>query len=173
MTAMPILPTVLAGAPGNQDKSTFCLRPETIIIHVKPQERVLVYDREGRLISMTREGCTYWRGLDNRVLHKAHVEVAGGPTRVRRLLPPEEAQRVLMEAYAALRWAARAWQQGRLFLLQGPGGEIDEIFTRTLSFNPARLSAEAARYHLVSRPVPILPPDQYRSLVPQATLCCS
>jgi hypothetical protein len=146
---------------------------------VKPQERVLVYDREGRLISMTREGGSYWRGLDNRVMEKAHVGTGKGPARVHRLLPPDEARGVLEEAYAALQWAARARQRGRLFLLQGPGlakprpGEIDEIFTRTLSFNPARLFEEAARFHLVYRPVPILPPDQYRSLVLQATLGCS
>lgn len=178
MVAMPILPTALAGAPGNQDKSTVCLRPETIILHLKPTGAVLVYDREGRLVNMTREGHAYWRGLDNRVMEKAHAETGRGPTRVHRLLSPDEARGVLEEAYVALRWAAQARQKGRLFLLQGPGldkprpGEIEEAFERCLSFTPPRLVEQAARFHQVYSPVPILPPDQYRSLVLQATLGC-
>ncbi len=178
MTAMPILPTALAGAPGNQDKSTCCLRPETMILHLKPAGAVLVYDREGRLVSMMREGCFYWRGLDNRVMEKARVEAGKGPTRVHRILAPDEARSVLEEAYAVLQWAAQARQNGRLFLLQGPGlakprpGEIEEAFERIVSFTPARLVEQAKRFHQVYTPVPILPPDQYRSLVLQATRGC-
>ena len=178
MVAMPILPTALAGALGNQDKSTFCLRPETIVMYLKPTGAVLVYDREGRLVSMTRGGRWYWRGLDNRVMEKAHLETDKGPTRVHRILAPDEARSVLEEAYAEVRWAAQARQKGKVFLLQGPGlakpqtGEIDEAFTRILSFTPTRLVEQATRFHLVYSPVPILPPDQYRSLVLQATLGC-
>ncbi len=178
MTAMPILPTALAGAPGNEDKSTLCLRPETIILHLKPKGIVLVYDREGRLISLVRGGRFYWRGLDNRVLQKAHVETARGPTRVHRLLPPDEARRVLRGSYAAVKWAVHVWQKGGLFLLQGPGlarprsGEIEEAFERCLACTPARLDEDAGRFRLVYHPVPILPPDQYRSLVLQATIGC-
>jgi hypothetical protein len=178
VAAMPILPTALAGAQGNQDKSTFCLRPETIVMHLKPTGAVLAYDREGRLVSMTRGGRCYWRGLDNRIMEKAHMQAGKGPTRVHRILTSDEARSVLEEAYAEVRWAAQAREKGRLFLLQGPGlakprpGEIDEAFTRSLSFTPTRLVEQATRFHLVYSPVPILPPDQYRSLVLQATLGC-
>jgi radical SAM superfamily enzyme YgiQ (UPF0313 family) len=147
-------------------------------MHVKPMEAVLVYDREGRVVSMAREGRFYWRGLDNRVMEKAHLQTGKGPTRVHRLLPADEARGVLEEAYAAMQWAARARQKGRLFLLQGPGlekprtGEIEEAFERSLSYTPARLFEQAAQFRMVYQPVPLLPPDQYRSLVLQATLGC-
>lgn len=178
MTPPPTLPTALAGAPENQDKSTLCLRPETVILHLKPMGAVLVYDRGGRLVCLAWEGRLCWRGLDNRVLQKVHVETVTGPARVHRLLPPDEARKVLDAAYAGLTWAAEAWEEGRLFLLEGPGlakphpGEVGTALERCLSFTPARLGEDAAQFRRVYHPVPILPPDQYRSLVLQATLGC-
>lgn len=175
---MPTLPTALAGAPENRDKSTLCLRPETLILHLKPMDAVLVYDRAGRLVCLTWQGRLYWRGLDNRVLEKAHVEADLGRARVRRLLPPDEARTVLGTAYTALTWAVQAWQEGRLFLLEGPGlakphpGEVEDAVDRCRSLTPARLGEDAVRFRRVYHPVPILPPDQYRSLVVQATLGC-
>lgn len=175
---MPTLPTACAGAPGNREKSTLCLRPEAMSLYLKPMRVVLGYDRAGRPVSLVREGRLYWRGLDNRVLEKAHVETDRGPVNVRRLLRPDQAYRLLEEAYGALTWAAQAWREGKLFLLEGPGlprpqpGEIEEAFERCLAFTPARLGEEAARFHRVYSPVPILPPDQYRSLVLQATVGC-
>lgn len=178
MRAMPTLSTALAGASEHQHKSTLCLRPETVILHLKPMGAVLVYDRAGRLVCRAWKGRLCWRGLDNRVLEKAHVEADTGPARVHRLLPPDEAREVLDAAYAGLTWAAEAREEGRLFLLEGPGlakpqsGEVEKALERCLSFTPARLGEDAARFRRVYHPVPILPPDQYRSLVLQATLGC-
>jgi hypothetical protein len=177
VAAMPILPTALAGALGNQDKSTFCLRSETIVMYLKPTGAVLVYDREGRLVSMTRGGRCYWRGLDNRVMKRTWRQA-----RVRRgftgssppMRPAACWKRHMLRCDGPLRPGRREGSSS----FQGPGlakprpGEIDEAFTRTLSFTPTRLVEQATRFHLVYSPVPILPPDQYRSLVLQATLGC-
>ncbi|MFQ5657264.1 MAG: radical SAM protein [Candidatus Methylomirabilales bacterium] len=175
---MPTLPTALAGASEHRGKSTLCLRPEAMTLSLKPQGMVLAYDRAGRLVSLAHERCLYWRGLDNRVLGKTRIKGPEGTVRVRRILAPDDAHRVLEEAYTALLWAVQAWHEGRLFLLEGPGlarpqaGGVEEAFERCLHFTPARLDEDGRWFHRVYHRVPILPPDQYRALVLQATLGC-
>src|SRR5690606_30427165 len=83
--------------------------------------------------------------------------------RQRQRLTPEEAKAVFAEAYQA---AAGIYPQA--------GPEIRKrLDEEILRWTPERLLAEKERFDQVYRPISILPPDQYLSIVLQATEGCT
>lgn len=119
---------------------------------------VLSFDREGRLFSYFKDGLTYRRGLDSTVEARWRRS-----SRQRRRLSPGEAVRLFAEAYAiaeACLPRAEPAVQRRL---------EEEI----LRWTPERLLQERERFAAVYRPISILPPDQYLSIVLQATEGCT
>ncbi len=125
------------------------------------------FDRAARLLALFRDGRSYQRTLDHRVLGR--LSGRNGPRR--RELPPEEALTLLERSFASLE-ALRA-ALPRLSLSAGDFRLLADALDRVLAFGPERLAADGATFRRLYKPVSILPPDQYLALVLQATQGCS
>ncbi|MCX7706733.1 MAG: radical SAM protein [Anaerolineae bacterium] len=132
------------------------IRSQAINLLVNDEAPSYSFDLAGRLIGAFVDGVNYRRGLDNRVLCKWR---SADGIRQRRWLDEAEAERFLTETYGLADRVARAIGHPRLSVLRGWDWE--------------RLTADAAHFARVYRPVSILPPDQYLALVIQATEGCS
>jgi hypothetical protein len=146
---------------------------------------VAAWDLGGRLYSVWKSGHTFRRGLNGRVLHKWKREADGtGATvlnpydaRERANIEIAEAAPLVQEAADALRGVLeamahdlRSWSNA-----DGchPGARVVELCERCARFDAAAAFDDATRFRSVFAPVGILPPDQYLSIVLQATEGCS
>ncbi len=141
---------------------------------------VAAWDAGGRLYSVWRAGHTYRRGLSGTVLHKWRSQPHGAdPSGIRHRLRLDEGEaNALVDqaagqaaaAWDALRAAPGAWGgEGG----SAPGDAVAEAVQRASRFDAASASDDARRFARVYRPIGILPPDQYLSVVVQATEGCS
>lgn len=144
---------------------------------------VVAWDLGGRLFSVFRGGQTHRRGLSGRMLHKWRdpdaAPDAQGPydERQRAVAGEAEADGLLDEcaALAALARDSIARQPDNWRNAEGAAadGRVVEALTECARFDAAAARADAARFREVYAPVGILPPDQYMSVVLQATTGCS
>ncbi len=130
------------------------------------RDEVVAWDLGGRIYSVWHGGRTVRRGLSGRVLEKWRDESG----KHRRVLSPIEADATV--AHASRRAAAAA------DLARHAGGSEDEspvlrALARAAAFDPTVARADASRFASVYGEVGILPPDQYLSLVVQATDGCA
>jgi radical SAM superfamily enzyme YgiQ (UPF0313 family) len=142
---------------------------------------IAAWDLGGRLYSLWRSGHTYRRGLNGRILHKWRADGAGdqNPYDARERVHVEgvEADAVVQDAADGLRvviaavacdpsgWADAAGRH--------PDASVVALFERCARFDAAAAREDATRFARVFSPVGILPPDQYLSIVVQATEGCS
>lgn len=127
------------------------------------------FDGEGRPVGIWRAGVTYRRALDNRILAK-WIDPERPGRRMRRFLDAQERRALLVETLARTAEATVHLDAE----MQGMGAEAAHRWlAQVRGWSWPRLEGEAARFAAVYRPVPILPPDQYLSLVIQATEGCS
>jgi hypothetical protein len=148
------------------------LKPDSIAVSVD-DATVVAWDRGGRLYSVYRDDVTWRRGLSGRVIEKRQ-ERAG---RVRRVPDGAEGDRVVDDAAAFARRVVDLMRSPAWRWL-GPVDPVTAQEARTLLELCARFDTPAARadaqaFARVYSPVGILPPDQYLSLVVQATEGCS
>lgn len=137
------------------------LSDEALTIGLGP-DLVYTLDRGGRLIGAFRGGMNLRRGLDGRVLGRWRREYGAqgrGPR-----------QRVWLDQGAVLGLFQALSADLELLADSDLPAEAACVLDRARVFDPA---ADAARFHEVYRPIPILPPDQYQALVLQATEGCS
>lgn len=134
---------------------------------ISPSRDVVAsFDREGRLFSFVEGGLTYRRTLASEVEVRRRDEesrLGGRAPRLRRRLGRAETLAVFaraLETAAAVRPLAAGELRRRL---------EEEI----LPWTPQALLAEAERFRRVYKPISILPPDQYLSVVLQATEGCT
>lgn len=134
--------------------------------------RVAAWDLGGRLYSFWRDGHTYRRGLNGRVLHKwtdagkrrDHAEDAAGDA----LLDETSGlARAVLDSLDKSAWEAGEASSSRA-----------ESAVREALESAARFDADAgrldrARFERIYQPIGVLPPDQYLALVLQATEGCS
>lgn len=119
---------------------------------------VVSFDREGRLYTYFSSGTTYRRTLASTV----EVRYRDG-SRQRERLSPEEAKALFAEAYAV---AARCYDAAPCEVRARLSDEI-------LPWTPERLLAQGEEFARIYKPITILPPDQYLSIVLQATEGCT
>jgi hypothetical protein len=148
------------------------LKPHSIAVSVDGS-LVVSWDRGGRLYSMFDDGVTWRRGLSGQVIEKRR---AGGE-RERVLLAADAADRVVESAAGVARAAAErmtgaAWRWTSA-IDQVVAQEVRALLALAARFDAAAARADAARFGLVFGHVGILPPDQYLSLVVQATEGCA
>jgi radical SAM superfamily enzyme YgiQ (UPF0313 family) len=134
---------------------------------------VASWDRGGRLYSVYDDGVTWRRGLSGTVIEKRRA----GDARERVRLDAEAADRVVTAAAGVARVALDAMTSGA-WRWTGPVDQVVAQESRALlslasRFDAASARADASRFALVFGHVGILPPDQYPSLVVQATEGCS
>jgi hypothetical protein len=122
------------------------------------------FDAEGRLLSCFLAGKNYRRGLDSSVMVR-YWNAEG--QKVREKLAPPDIQNLIETVVQRVRYiGAVAWPE-----LDGPTRAWLE---RVFAWDSARLASERKRFAAVYPVgVGILPPDQYLSVVLQATRGCS
>ena len=123
------------------------------------RQSVYSFDLEGRLLSWFREGRVYKRSLASEV-HARQRD--GGKKRYWRLRPEEAATEF-----------ARVLEQVAGAPSTGNAEETRARIAGILRWTPETLLEEQGRFAAAYRPVNILPPDQYLSIVLQATFGCS
>lgn len=122
------------------------------------------FDGEGRLLTASRGGAFYKRGLSHRVVEKRRLPAARHAWAYRDL----EAREKTALVDAARETVARVRAE-----LQGDApADLHARLDRILSWDAPAYAADVQRFHDVYRPVGILPPDQYMAVVLQATLGC-
>lgn len=151
---------------------TISLKPGALTVSVGPPDtaRVTSYDRAGRLWSAFRDGTSYRRGLNGRVIAKWRPD---GGARQRRWLAAAEACEVEAHAQQMVAALYEAVLRGDVGLSPPLPPDGHEAFRRAIAFDAERSAADAARYHEIYLPVGILPPDQYLAVVLQLTEGCS
>ncbi|HSP92578.1 MAG TPA: hypothetical protein VLN08_16805, partial [Vicinamibacterales bacterium] len=148
------------------------LKPHSIAVSVDGT-RVVAWDRGGRLYSVYDDGVTWRRGLSGQVIEKRRV----GEERERVRLSDDAAGRVVDSAADVARstlerMGTASWQWTRA-VDQVVAQESRALLALASRFDGAAARADADRFRLVYGRVGILPPDQYLSLVVQATEGCS
>lgn len=129
-----------------------------------------VFDAAGRLVTASCGEAFYKRGLGHRVLEKRRA--AGRGWRYRDLEAPEKARLVEQARAAVAAVAARLRANAQNDAPNSAPDGLAERLARIAAWDAAAYEADARRFHAVYRPVGILPPDQYLSVVLQATEGC-
>ena len=134
---------------------------------------VVSWDRGGRLYSVYDNGTTWRRGLSGQVIEKRRA----GEERERVLLTGDAAGRVVDSAAGVARttlegMTSASWRWTSA-VDQVVAQEARALLALASRFDAAAARADAGRFSLVFGRVGILPPDQYLSLVVQATEGCS
>jgi radical SAM superfamily enzyme YgiQ (UPF0313 family) len=131
------------------------------------ETQVSSYDLSGRPYVLVRDGWTYRRALDGRLLQKGR----GASGRVRKIVSAE-AGRAVVEA--ARRETAALLEKGLPAALDaGTRAEATRRLERIVAMDEAALWLDAQRFAALYRPLGVLPPDQYLALVIQVTEGCS
>ena len=120
--------------------------------------RVVTFDREGRWIYYIRRGQTFKRSLGSQVHLRFRRQV-----RQRCQLSHSAAMEVFAEVYGLAHELAAMCQ----------GEVLARLQNEVLHWSPESLAKEEERFSLAYRPITILPPDQYLSIVLQATEGCT
>lgn len=144
---------------------------------------VTAWDLAGRLYSVFRHGHTFRRGLSGHILHKWRNSAAvpeaesAYEERQRVFVDDEEGARLLDEAARLAERARRAMvaSPGRWRDEHGraPGERLLATLDACARFDAPAAREDAARFSQVYAPIGVLPPDQYLSVVLQATSGCS
>jgi hypothetical protein len=148
------------------------LKAESLAVSLNDRT-VAAWDRGGRLYSLVRDSATWRRALSGQVLEKRQE----GAERIRRRLSPQESDRLVDEA-ATVAASARQALASTPWVWESRVDPVVVHEAEVLLDLCARFDGKAARsdaeaFARVYRPVGILPPDQYLSLVLQATEGCS
>jgi radical SAM superfamily enzyme YgiQ (UPF0313 family) len=148
------------------------LKPHSIAVSVDGS-RVVSWDRGGRLYSVFNDGVTWRRGLSGQVIEKRRV----GEERRRLLLTGDDADRVVDSAAGVARTTLER-MSGAPWRWTSAVDQVNAQEARALLELASRFDADVARadahrFARVFGRVGILPPDQYLSLVVQATEGCS
>lgn len=129
---------------------------ERILLH-RGRDEMCAFDLAGRPVSWVRDGAVHRRGLDGSVLKLVRAPGREGWEQSVRRLDSEEQAAELGHVRALLE---EGWR-----LLGRP-----QPLRRAVELDA---NQDAARFRSIWRPIPILPPDQYRALVLQRTEGCS
>ncbi|MFC1480857.1 radical SAM protein [Candidatus Neomarinimicrobiota bacterium] len=140
---------------------------ETAITISLTPEDIITYDHGGRLIGSYEHGLNYRRSLDNKVQKRWRVMEGDKEHLMHKLLDPTATENII-EGYRR--------QLVRLLDDRSTGTAHPDtrlILEAAAAFSWERLELDAARFKLLYGHVPILPPDQYRALLIQATDGCT
>ncbi|MGQ9903350.1 MAG: radical SAM protein [Anaerolineae bacterium] len=149
------------------------LRPGSLTA-IEDNRTAFTFDEAGRLLSAFVDGRTYRRSLANDVLEKTSLPHPGPGRRLRRLLAPDEVERLENRACQfAADLAALLASHAADGVSPAERNQALEVLTRASAYSFARLAQERDTYRAIYGRVPIMPPDQYMALALQATEGCS
>ncbi|GIV66624.1 MAG: radical SAM protein [Chloroflexota bacterium] len=153
----------------NNQSVTISVKPNCLTISVGSKE-VFSYDLAGRLWTALLDEVSYRRGLDGKIVAKW---LTPDKNRRRRWLSPKEAADLIQHGHLLLRALLEKLRNKEIMVnppLDEKGWSDLEI---AASFDIGSAEADVVKYHQVYKPVGILPPDQYISVVLQAAEGCS
>ncbi len=153
-------------------KPTVLLKAKTHAFTVSIEmKQIYSFDKKGRLIGGYVDGINYKRGLDNSVLQKWSSRENGERVRQRRKLTDPERQDFFSEMSKTLLNILTHPDQ---YDINAPEeGLAKDWLRRAAEHDFESLEHDAQKFASVYKPVTILPPDQYYSLVLQITEGCS
>ncbi len=130
---------------------------------------VVAYDLEGRPSSWFVSGDTFKRSLGSEVFGRRTED----GVRRRWRVEPGRARELFAQALEVAGEAEEALERG--VALTGPEStaEMQARLDRIAAWTPETLMAESERFSAAYAPISILPPDQYGSVVLQATFGCT
>lgn len=159
---------------GKNNKSSVSLSQKnnclTLGIELPDQTMVFSFDKNGRLWTALINKISYRRGLDGKIVAKWN---SGKEVLHRKWLSEDEADSLLTIAHGKIRELIEEIDNG-VVELNPPLDEptIKELSTLALN-NQHFYNRDVSHYASVYKPVGILPPDQYISVVLQLTEGCS
>lgn len=121
------------------------------------------FDATGRFMTGFLDGANYRRGLDNTILCK---QMTGPGTKTRRRLSDNENRAIIDHVQSRVAHIAR-------HVAHSTRDEMLHRLHTILEWDYARLCHERTAFHHIYKPVSILPPDQYLSVVLQCAEGCS
>lgn len=155
---------------------------QRVLVNVRPHSFSLTidvstvynFDALGRLLGAYRDGRNYLRGLDNRVLVKWGAG-HGLAKRARCDLNEPQKQEFFAQLVAHVQAIRAQMSAGQVTPVTGRGlVGLDEAGAALASvWTGEQLAGDGERFRSIYKPVSILPPDRYLSLVVQATEGCS
>ncbi|NTU81323.1 MAG: radical SAM protein [Chloroflexales bacterium] len=156
-----------------QDGPRVVATPElgSIYLNVQPHALTIsdnlratyTFDREGRLLGCFVDGVNYRCGLCGDILLKA-TQPGGG--KLRRILPPDERASLAEGVHAAVARIGAA-------IAGQVADELRAWLAVILAWDAGRRERDRQAFQAIYKPVSIVPPDQYRAVVLQATEGCS
>ena len=149
---------------------SFNAKPSSLSL-VLDTDTIYTFDREGRLFSVFEKGTNYRRGLDGRIV--SSTSSAHGPRW--RWLDDEGRHALLSRLDSRLRYLCDACRSGHLLpqsAAVADGIDLAKELARVSAWDAGALDRHAARFRSAYGSVPILPPDQYMSLVLQLVSGC-
>lgn len=161
---------------------------DNVLINLKKQSisiaintfTVYTFDLKGRLISTFEQGHFFRRGLDNRVMEKWTLSTNGEKRRARHWLHPKDKRKLLNRIHYEIWKLFCILQQNQLEIIDTSTADaatlIEEVLRaliKILDFDFFGLENDSQKFSSIYRPIGILPPDMYLSLILQATEGCT
>ncbi|MFC1618568.1 radical SAM protein [Candidatus Neomarinimicrobiota bacterium] len=131
------------------------------------EQELVSYDLEGRYLGSYDHGSNIRRGLDNTFQLRWREKLAGNTRLCHQILSDEEARQHYEDLRLRVAQIQEDPQAGRAF------PETLAIIKRATNTTYAQLDESAREFSRLYGHIPILPPDQYRALVAQATDGCT
>ncbi len=153
----------------NNQSLTISIKPNCATVSLGSLT-VLSYDLAGRLWTAMKDGVSFRRGLDGKIVAKWQEQ---DRTRSRRTLSPIEARRLIDQARETLVEIIRAIRKHNLDFFPPLDLPAISILQAASEFSSLAAAEDALNYRNIYKPVGILPPDQYMAVVLQAAEGCS
>ena len=139
---------------------------------------VYTFDLLGRLVTAVRNGHTYRRSLDNRMMEKWSISGRGQRRRVRTWLDQEAIERLVNQIHGQMMGLSHCIEQRAVVVEAGEEFEnahagMVRALHKIIRHDYRKLAEDAGVFRSIYRPIGILPPDLYMTLVLQATAGCS
>ena len=159
---------------------------ESVLVGIKrtgldthfPDEQILHHDLAGRLLRISRPNVQWRRGLSGRMIELRRRTREHGGGLDRRVLSDSEIDRWVDEAAARMRLVAGALCGNEPAPVpasrEAPGSTaaMSELLDAAARFDACAARDDVAQFQAIYHDIPILPPDQYSSLVLAASDGC-
>ncbi|MFZ6019538.1 MAG: radical SAM protein, partial [Chloroflexota bacterium] len=153
----------------NHQSLTISVKGNCLTISLGSRE-VFSYDLAGRLWTALVDEISYRRGLDGKIVAKWQT---GEKTRLRRWLTPHESANLIERGHALLCKLMSDLRSQKIVLNPPLNDKGWRDLQTAAAFDNTAAEADALGYFRVYKPIGILPPDQYISVVLQAAEGCS
>jgi len=142
----------------------------TFSIETEKDTQVYSFDKTGRLWTALIQNVSYRRGLNGNIVAKWN---SGKEILHRRWLTVEESHQLISKAHQTVCSIFSDVLNQNLILLPALQPQISKEVSYLSNISIDFYNQDVANYHRVYKPVGILPPDQYISVVLQLTEGCS